>query len=100
VKKLAATAAIALGCVALGAPAASAAPGGMPAAHELTGKEFGAAVSGAAQSAPGAIAAHVSGAKAGGMPAAHELTGKEFGAAVSGAAQSAPGAIAAHVSGR
>jgi hypothetical protein len=40
---------------------ALAAPGGMPAAHGVDGKTFGAAVSGLAQSAPGAVAAHVSG---------------------------------------
>ena len=60
-KKFAATAAIALGLVALGAPAASAAPGGAPAAHGVDGKTFGGLVSGLAQSAPGAVAAHVSG---------------------------------------
>ena len=40
---------------------ALAAPGGTPAAHGLSGAEFGAAVSELAQSAPGAVAAHVSG---------------------------------------
>jgi len=38
-----------------------AASGGTPAAHGLDGKAFGAAVSGLAQSAPGAIGAHASG---------------------------------------
>jgi len=33
----------------------------VPAAHGLSGADFGAAVSGLAQSAPGAVAAHVSG---------------------------------------
>ena len=77
-----------------------AAPGGAPAAHGLDGKTFGAAVSGLAQSAPGAVAAHVSGGNSGGAPAAHRLSGAEFGAAVSSLAQSAPGAVAAHVSGK
>ena len=40
---------------------ALAAPGGTPGAHGVSGKDFGAAVSGLAQSAPGAIAGHVSG---------------------------------------
>ena len=81
---------------------ALAAPGGTPGAHGLSGKDFGAAVSGLAQSAPGAIAEHVSnsGGNGGGMPAAHGVSGKDFGAAVSGLAQSAPGAIAEHVSGK
>jgi hypothetical protein len=81
---------------------ALAAPGGTPGAHGLSGKDFGAAVSGMAQSAPGAIAEHVSnsGGNGGGMPAAHGVSGKDFGAAVSGLAQSAPGAIAEHVSGK
>jgi hypothetical protein len=77
-----------------------AAPGGAPAAHGVDGKTFGAAVSGLAQSAPGAVAAHVSGGNSGGAPAAHGLSGAEFGAAVSSLAQSAPGAVAAHVSGK
>jgi acid phosphatase family membrane protein YuiD len=77
---------------------ALAAPGGMPAAHGVDGQTFGAVVSGAAQSAPGAIADHVS--NNGGMPAAHGVDGQTFGSLVSGLAQSAPGAIAGHVSGR
>ena len=77
-----------------------AAPGGAPAAHGLDGKAFGAAVSGLAQSAPGAVAAHVSGGNAGGTPAAHGLSGAAWGAAVSGLAQSAPGAVGAHASGK
>jgi hypothetical protein len=40
---------------------AVAAPGGAPAAHGLSGADFGKAVSGLAQSAPGAVADHVSG---------------------------------------
>ncbi len=81
---------------------ALAAPGGTPGAHGVSGKDFGAAVSGLAQSAPGAIAEHVSnsGGNGGGMPAAHGVSGKDFGAAVSGLAQSAPGAVAEHVSGK
>jgi hypothetical protein len=76
--------------------------GGTPEAHGVDGKTFGAVVSNAAQSAPGAIADHVSnsGGNGGGMPAAHGVDGKTFGAVVSGLAQSAPGAIADHVSGR
>ena len=76
------------------------AAGGAPAAHGVNGRDFGAAVSGMAQSAPGAVAAHVSGGAAGGAPAAHGVDGRDFGAAVSGMAQSAPGAVAAHVSGK
>ena len=79
---------------------ALAAPGGTPAAHGVDGKDFGAAVSGMAQSAPGAVAAHVSGGASGGVPAAHGLSGADFGAAVSGLAQSAPGAVAEHVTGK
>ncbi len=84
--------------------------GGMPAAHGVDGKTFGAAVSDLAQSEPGAVAEHVSGGKAGGssnesnlqsnsggMPAAHGVDGKTFGAAVSGLAKSEPGAVAEHV---
>ena len=80
----------------------SADPGGMPGAHGVDGKTFGAAVSGLAQSAPGAVAAHTSnaGGNGGGMPAAHGVDGKTFGSVVSGLAQSAPGAVAAHVSGK
>jgi hypothetical protein len=73
---------------------ALAAPGGQPGAHELEGREFGAAVSGLE---PGAISDHVSnaGGNGGGMPAAHGVSGRDFGAAVSGLE---PGAIADHVS--
>jgi hypothetical protein len=81
---------------------------GAPQKHGVDGKTFGAAVSGLAQSGPGAVADHVSGGKsggndssnAGGAPAVHGIDGKTFGAAVSGLAQSAPGAVAAHVSGK
>jgi hypothetical protein len=46
--------------VALALPAAAnAAPGGAPAAHGLPGAEWGAAASGLAQSAPGAVADHI-----------------------------------------
>jgi hypothetical protein len=81
---------------------ALAAGGGTPDAHGVDGKTFGAVVSSAAQSAPGAIADHVSnnGGNGGGMPAAHGVDGKTFGAVVSDLAQSAPGAIAGHVSGK
>ena len=93
---------MALALLTLPAGMALAAPGGMPAAHGVDGKTFGAVVSGAAQSAPGAIADHVSnaGGNGNGMPAAHGVDGQTFGSAVSGAAQSAPGAIAGHVSGK
>jgi hypothetical protein len=78
------------------------AAGGMPAAHGVDGKTFGAAVSGLAQTDPGALADHVSSLSAtgsGGMPAAHGVDGKTFGAVVSWLAQADPGALAAHVSG-
>lgn len=92
--------AIALAVFSFGSVSADA--GGAPGAHGVDGKTFGAAVSSLAQSAPGAVAAHVSnsGGNGGGMPAAHGVDGKTFGAAVSGLAQSAPGAVAAHTSGR
>ena len=45
----------------LHAGAAFAAPGGMPAAHGVDGPTFGGAVSGLAQTDPGALAGHVSG---------------------------------------
>jgi hypothetical protein len=47
--------------IAIGIPAAFAQEGGMPAAHGLSGAEFGAAVSDLATSEPGAVADHVSG---------------------------------------
>ena len=93
--------AVVLAVVLLAMAAPAFAAGGMPAAHGVDGKTFGAAVSALAQSAPGAVAAHVSGAVASGgqgMPALHGVDGKTFGAAVSALAQSAPGAVAAHVS--
>jgi hypothetical protein len=76
--------------------------GGAPAAHGVDGKTFGAAVSGLAQSAPGAVAEHVSssGGNGGGAPALHGVDGRTFGYLVSNLAQSAPGAVAAHVSGK
>jgi hypothetical protein len=80
---------------------ALAAQGGTPGAHGLTGREFGAAVSALATSAPGAVADHVSnGSSGGGVPAAHGMSGRDFGAAVSALAQSAPAAVAEHVSGK
>jgi hypothetical protein len=52
------------GAAALVAPAAAmAAPGGTPAVHGVSGAEWGAAVSGLAQSAPGALADHIQAAK-------------------------------------
>jgi hypothetical protein len=96
-KKLLVLTVVSLFALAIMAAPALAAKGGMPAAHGLSGKDFGAATSALAQSAPGAVAAHHgAGQAAGGMPAAHGLTGAEFGAATSALAQSAPGAVAAH----
>ena len=75
--------------------------GGAPGAHGVSGKDFGAAVSGAAKSEPGAVADHVTSNKENsGAPGAHGVSGKDFGAAVSGAANSEPGAVADHVSGK
>jgi hypothetical protein len=82
--------------------------GGMPGAHGVDGKTFGAAVSGLAQEDPAALVDHVSGMKgsldeepegamSGGMPGAHNMTGQEFGATVSNLAKSGPGAVAEHV---
>ncbi len=65
--------------------------GGMPAAHELSGREFGAAVS---SLEPGAIADHVSMGRGMGMPALHGVSGREFGGAVSALP---PGAVADHI---
>jgi hypothetical protein len=46
--------------VALALPSAAvAAPGGTPGVHGVSGSEWGAAVSGLAQSAPGAVADHI-----------------------------------------
>jgi hypothetical protein len=59
-KKLAATAFVALGLFALGAPAASAAPGGAPGLHGVDGRTFGGLVSGLAHMYPGAVADHTS----------------------------------------
>ena len=80
----------------------SANAGGAPAVHGVDGKTFGSLVSGLAQSAPGAMAAHVSnsGGNGGGMPAAHGVDGKTFGSLVSGLAQMYPGAVASHVGGK
>ena len=103
-KKLAFVVVLALVLAAFSFSPASADPGGAPAAHGVDGRTFGSAVSGLAQSAPGAVAAHVSnsggGSNGGGMPAAHGVDGRTFGSAVSGLAQSAPGAVAGHVSGK
>jgi len=76
---------------------------GMPAAHGVDGRTFGGAVSGLAQTDPGALVAHVSGCgleNQGGMPALHGVDGRTFGGAVSGLAQTNPAALAAHVSGK
>ena len=78
---------------------ASADPGGAPAKHGVDGKTFGELVSALAQSAPGAVAAHVSNAGGNGigMPALHGVDGKTFGSLVSLLAQSYPGAVADHL---
>lgn len=96
---------------------------GMPAAHNMTGQEFGAAVNTLANSAPGAVANHVApkdvptepeqpeqpemmatmaitDMPAAGAPAAHETTGQEFGEAVNNSAQTDPQGLASHVSGQ
>ncbi|MHB8961827.1 MAG: hypothetical protein ACYC5K_01570 [Saccharofermentanales bacterium] len=97
---------------------------GVPAAHELPGREFGQAVKELASSEPGAVAEHVTTIheeineeeppieeppieeppveeppveEPHGMPALHGLTGREFGKAVSELARSEPGAVAAHI---
>jgi hypothetical protein len=70
---------------------ALAARGGAPAVHELSGREWGAAVSGLATA--GMMPYHEKG-NGGGMPAAHNLSGAEWGAAVSELAQM--GGIAAN----
>jgi len=67
---------------------------GMPAAHGLSGKKFGEAVSGLE---PGAISEHVSSGRSGEMPSLHSVDGKTFGGLVSGLAKSSPRAIADHV---
>lgn len=83
-------------CLAL-APAVIAA-GGVPAAHDSEGQDFGDMVSELAKTEPGAIADHVAESDAGGgMPAAHCVSGKVFGELVSGLAKTEPGAVAAHV---
>jgi hypothetical protein len=83
-------------CLAL-APAVIAA-GGVPAAHDSEGQDFGDMVSELAKTEPGAIADHVAECDAGGgMPAVHCVSGKEFGELVSGMAKTEPGAVAAHV---
>jgi hypothetical protein len=70
---------------------------GMPDVHGVDGRTFGAAVSGLAQSDPGALADHVSGGRAGGMPALHGVDGQTFGYLVSQLAQTDPLALADHV---
>ena len=99
-KKLSVSLVLTLVLAVLVANVAFAAPGGAPDAHGVDGRTFGGAVSGLAQSEPGALAEHTSGGMAGGMPDAHGVDGRTFGAAVSGLAQSAPGAVAGHVSGK
>jgi hypothetical protein len=99
-KKLSISLALVLVLAVMVSSIAMAAPGGAPAAHGVSGRDFGAAVSGLAQSAPGALAEHTSGGMAGGMPDAHGVDGRTFGSAVSTLAQSAPGAVGSHASGR
>ena len=70
--------------------------GGAPAAHGVSGSEFGPIVSATAQIAPGALADHTSG-KAQGNAAAHGVSGRQFGQAVSYLADMYPGAVADHV---
>jgi hypothetical protein len=61
VKKLARSLVLAAAITAMAAVPALAASGGMPAAHGVDGRTFGAAVSGLATTNPQALAAHVSG---------------------------------------
>jgi hypothetical protein len=71
---------------------------GMPDVHGVDGRTFGAAVSGLAQTDPGALADHVSGGRGGGgMPALHGVDGRTFGSLVSQLAQTNPLALAEHV---
>jgi hypothetical protein len=78
---------------------------GMPAVHGVDGRTFGGAVSGLAQTDPGALVDHVSGGRAGGtsegraggMPALHGVDGQTFGYLVSQLAQTDPLALADHV---
>ena len=60
-KKVATLVTVVAFALAVMAVPALAAPGGTPAKHNLSGRDFGKAVSTLAQSAPGAVAAHVSG---------------------------------------
>ena len=69
---------------------------GMPAAHGVTGAEFGSLVSETVQEDPDILADHVS-SKAAGLPEAHGVSGYTFGQAVSGLALENPAALAAHV---
>ena len=76
---------------------AFAAKGGNPSHTGLSGKDFGQATSGLAQSEPGGANWRTgAGSRAGGNPAAHGLSGKDFGQATSGLAQSSPGAVKDH----
>lgn len=70
--------------------------GGAPAAHGVSGSDWGGAVSSTAQS--GGLGTHASGGKGGGAPAAHGLSGSAWGGAVSGAAKG--GGIGGHASGK
>jgi hypothetical protein len=101
-KKLAVVLVLAIVLAAFPISTVSANAGGAPALHGVDGKTFGFVISNLAQSAPGALAAHVSnsGGNGGGMPAAHGVDGKTLGSLVSGLAQMYPGALAGHVSGK
>lgn len=101
-KKLAIVLVLAIVLAAFPISTGAASSGGAPATHGVDGKTFGYLVSNLAQSAPGAMAAHVSNndGNGGGMPAAHGVDGKTFGSLVSGLAQMYPGAMAAHASGK
>ncbi len=69
--------------------------GGNPAAHGLSGSDWGNAVSGSAKD--GGLGSHASGGKGGGQPAVHGLSGADWGKAVSGAAKE--GGLGGHASG-
>jgi hypothetical protein len=70
--------------------------GGKPAAHGLSGSDWGSAVSSAAKE--GGLGGHASGGKGGGAPAAHGLSGSDWGSAVSSAAKE--GGLGGHASGK
>ena len=83
--------------------------GGMPEAHGVPGRDFGAAVSELAQEDPAALVEHVTGCcpeveiemetESMGLPAAHGVDGRTFGGLVSALAQTDPAALVAHIKG-